>query len=1114
MLDEYEGETLKDKLKAVIKDMEESANFYADATYNWLTNYQSQYKDWSLAQNQDQSKLISAAFVEALDRKINSSNLSPEAMSLVKRLGYDVDRSDSNSKTLKLLFTPPMSAWGELPSGYRPTSDSFYLAAAIGYLRKASETPGVRTPKRVAEYHLRNEGLLIKNKDPNFPIGKMYIPYSINGVDNSLSPAVDVTPYFNAIDKIKQFGSENIFPSNINPEKVSLRISASKKDFDKLYKTLRPGTKKNTSRILGTNSYAGSTPEQSASKNIKDRNTIIAINHEVAQAWKADFGTNSIEETVLHEFGHLVHNTISTDWGAPGLVNSQESSRAYAKAKQKFITEYGKKSYREHFAESFSNYLATGDATPEFKDFLRETVKITPFNRRDYRPEVFEDFEEKYTSWMENADLDGWKIKMESVQLFDNDLSPAEIIRREKESRYSTSMKFKGDVYRPDGEKAGRFERTITRGMDGELTVYHDYFEIYERFQGEGFGTKFSHASEKFYEENGISEITLTAALKNGPYAWALMGYDYLYPQQRRIAIESVKEYQNYLNFYVKNKAKIDKIYQDLEVSDSSSALRNDLSITTNLRDIITGQSPTLEGNYVMSTISRFKTFMLESILNKWELDDELVQEFDSLKDAMDSETLTPEMVATLGRFKKSKEKYVNKFGPGVRVQSLGRYIIMLNENRYTGVKKLNPKNKPKKAQTSSESPKPEENNEDLMTGLRRLLNEGQRLEQEEAQIRPALWPEEEVEDMDLKEIVDDEESKEESYQSKDTKDSMAKVLGKLQDAFKDGFKNRPWRKPYKEGEQFIGAEMGTPRNPASKHVYRGTNAFVLSIIGNMYGFKDKRWVTYNQAQDLGGQIPKGVKSPAFILVPFTKPIYKDKNGNPYLDAEGKPAPRSYVFFGTKAVWNVEQVEGLSLDDDTITTANFSPLDAQNFVLERYAKNMEAKGLQAPKINYTYVGQYGNHAMGSSSPNWNPASDEITLPTEAQFSSPEEWFETLMHELIHSTGHVDRLDRTEITKNYGSNPAARGLEELIAEMGAATLGEMFGVNYDFDNTTAYVESWQKAISELDLSSLQKASTLAQLAVDYLLGIGLGDWSPVDGYSVGGSKSEKPEAKDE
>ncbi len=176
-----------------------------------------------------------------------------------------------------------------------------------------------------------------------------------------------------------------------------------------------------------------------------------------------------------------------------------------------------------------------------------------------------------------------------------------------------------------------------------------------------------------------------------------------------------------------------------------------------------------------------------------------------------------------------------------------------------------------------------------------------------------------------------------------------------------------------------------------------------------------------------------------------------------------------------------------------------TPVEAQDFIIDRYGKSMKAKGLTAPEVDYSYVGDYSDHA---SSPNWSPFDDRITLPGLAQFNSPEEIFDTIMHELTHSTGHRRRLDRSDLLSDYGNpNGQARAQEELIAEMGAAILGEMFGVNYDVDNTQAYMQSWFSVLKDGNPELLQIAASKAQQAVDYMLGMDLGDWSPLDGYNT-------------
>jgi antirestriction protein ArdC len=252
----------------------------------------------------------------------------------------------------------------------------------------------------------------------------------------------------------------------------------------------------------------------------------------------------------------------------------------------------------------------------------------------------------------------------------------------------------------------------------------------------------------------------------------------------------------------------------------------------------------------------------------------------------------------------------------------------------------------------------------------------------------------------------------------------------------------------------------------------------------------------------MGGQVRKG-ETGVPILVPF-KRVKKEKDS---VTGEEK-ITGGYVSFSVKTVFNVSQIDGLNLPTAQEEAGEAkTPLEAQDFVVERYTKSMEAKGLKAPEVTYTYVGNYGGH---SKSPNWSPSSDIITLPTKEQFNSPEEMFNTISHELAHSTGHPSRLDRSELTKDYGTDDAARGKEELIAEVSAAILSSMFGVDSNIDNSAAYVKSWLKALQD-DPNMIISAAQESQKVVDYILGSDLGDWSPVDGYSSapesGGSKPE-------
>ena len=59
-----------------------------------------------------------------------------------------------------------------------------------------------------------------------------------------------------------------------------------------------------------------------------------------------------------------------------------------------------------------------------------------------------------------------------------------------------------------------------------------------------------------------------------------------------------------------------------------------------------------------------------------------------------------------------------------------------------------------------------------------------------------------------------------------------------------------PWHKPWK-------AKTGWPRNYVSKKPYRGINVFLLHAMS----YESPFWLTFHQANELGGKIRKGEKS-------------------------------------------------------------------------------------------------------------------------------------------------------------------------------------------------------------------------------------------------------------
>ena len=116
---------------------------------------------------------------------------------------------------------------------------------------------------------------------------------------------------------------------------------------------------------------------------------------------------------------------------------------------------------------------------------------------------------------------------------------------------------------------------------------------------------------------------------------------------------------------------------------------------------------------------------------------------------------------------------------------------------------------------------------------------------------------------------------------------------------------------------------------------------------------------------------------------------------------------------------------------------------------------------------------------------YSPCADRVILPQQSGFNSPAQFYRTYFHELIHATGHPDRLNRFEADKPVSDNE--RGMEELIAEMGAAMLLAECGLFEETEEKNAsYCQHW---INELKADSklIVKAAGRAQKAVDMILG---------------------------
>ena len=116
---------------------------------------------------------------------------------------------------------------------------------------------------------------------------------------------------------------------------------------------------------------------------------------------------------------------------------------------------------------------------------------------------------------------------------------------------------------------------------------------------------------------------------------------------------------------------------------------------------------------------------------------------------------------------------------------------------------------------------------------------------------------------------------------------------------------------------------------------------------------------------------------------------------------------------------------------------------------------------------------------------YRPSDDSIFLPLREQFRSTAEYYSTVYHEMVHSTGHKSRLDRLDHVAAFGSEDYSK--EELIAEIGAAALVNQASLETasSFRNSAAYIQNWLSVLRN-DKRFIVSAAGKAEKAVKLIL----------------------------
>jgi antirestriction protein ArdC len=262
-----------------------------------------------------------------------------------------------------------------------------------------------------------------------------------------------------------------------------------------------------------------------------------------------------------------------------------------------------------------------------------------------------------------------------------------------------------------------------------------------------------------------------------------------------------------------------------------------------------------------------------------------------------------------------------------------------------------------------------------------------------------------------------------------------------------------PWRRPWKK------TGMGGAPLRAGGEPYTGINRLYLWAVADHRGHGSRYWMTYRQAQELGGQVRKGETAEHSIYFNSTRKTEIDQTS-------GEESSRTIRFMRAYSVFNASQIDGLPPHFYPSPVSDAPPtLSGKADAIKSFFKPIPAD-----------IRNGGDRAY------YTPGGDFIQLPSPNAFRSEDGYVATMAHELGHWTGHSSRLAR-EFGKRFGDK--AYAFEELVAEQVSARICYELGLPADLHESHAsYLSHWLDILKS-DKTAIITAAAKADQAFNLL-----------------------------
>ena len=300
------------------------------------------------------------------------------------------------------------------------------------------------------------------------------------------------------------------------------------------------------------------------------------------------------------------------------------------------------------------------------------------------------------------------------------------------------------------------------------------------------------------------------------------------------------------------------------------------------------------------------------------------------------------------------------------------------------------------------------------------------------------------------------------------------------------------WKKPW-----FTEGTLQWPKNLNGRE-YNGMNAFLLLLHCEKEGYRIPRFCTFDRIQQFNKpgsrdkeakprvSVLKGEHSFPVMLTTFTVVDKETKERIKWedyklLSQEQREKYNVYPKLQTYHVFNVAQTNLKEVRPEL-----WEKLE-QEYSMPKVDRSEAFEPVDRMITDNRWIcpikPMYGDSAYYSISKN------EIVVPEKGQFKDGESFYSNLFHEMGHSTGAENQLDRLKPT-TFGSAEYAR--EELVAELTAALTAQRYGMSKHLkDDTAAYLKAWLDSLKESPqyiktvLLDVKKASSMLTQRIDQI-----------------------------